>query len=137
MMKGALDFLLSDSPLAEALRGAFVFKVVPMLNPDGVICGNYRCSLAGLDLNRVWQGPAEAVQPTILGLKSMMRSFQQERPVSEPGAFGGGVVTVSCVIVFLLVFWIRWPFSLGRIRWRWLMLLFLCCNLGRWRCRCG
>ena len=25
-----------------------------MLNPDGVINGNYRCSLLGYDLNRVW-----------------------------------------------------------------------------------
>jgi hypothetical protein len=29
-----------------------------MLNPDGVIHGNYRCSLAGIDLNRVWDNPA-------------------------------------------------------------------------------
>lgn len=27
-------------------------QVVPMLNPDGVINGNYRMSLAGVDLNR-------------------------------------------------------------------------------------
>ena len=29
------------------LRDEFVFVVVPMINPDGVINGNYRCSLAG------------------------------------------------------------------------------------------
>ena len=53
MMKGALDFLTStDLPEAEILRQNFVFKVIPMLNPDGVIVGNYRCSLSGLDLNR-------------------------------------------------------------------------------------
>jgi murein tripeptide amidase MpaA len=28
-----------------------------MLNPDGVINGNYRCSLAGADLNRRWKTP--------------------------------------------------------------------------------
>ncbi len=28
-----------------------------MLNPDGVINGNYRCSLAGCDLNRRWKNP--------------------------------------------------------------------------------
>lgn len=27
-----------------------------MLNPDGVIFGNYRTNLAGLDLNRKWDG---------------------------------------------------------------------------------
>ncbi len=32
--------------------GFVVPQVVPMLNPDGVVVGNYRCSLAGRDLNR-------------------------------------------------------------------------------------
>ena len=27
-------------------------QIVPMLNPDGVVNGNYRMSLAGVDLNR-------------------------------------------------------------------------------------
>lgn len=49
MMKGVLDYLTSDSLQAAALRDKFVFKIVPMLNPDGVIVGNYRCSLAGGD----------------------------------------------------------------------------------------
>lgn len=55
MMKGIIDFLVSDSPEARVLREKFVFKIVPMLNPDGVINGNYRCSLAGADLNRRWK----------------------------------------------------------------------------------
>jgi murein tripeptide amidase MpaA len=28
-----------------------------MINPDGVINGNSRCSLAGVDLNRFWNDP--------------------------------------------------------------------------------
>lgn len=66
MMKGALDFLTSiDIPEAEILRQHFVFKVIPMLNPDGVINGNYRCSLAGCDLNRRWKAPSKVLHPTI------------------------------------------------------------------------
>ena len=49
---GVIDFLTSNDPRAQALRDAFVFKVVPMLNPDGVVLGNYRCNMAGVDLNR-------------------------------------------------------------------------------------
>ena len=30
-----------------------------MLNPDGVVVGNYRTSLAGLDLNRVYRKPSQ------------------------------------------------------------------------------
>ena len=33
----------------------FVFKIIPMLNPDEVINGNYRCSLVGSDLNWRWK----------------------------------------------------------------------------------
>ena len=52
MMKGVIDYLCGDSVDARILRDNFVFKIVPMLNVDGVVCGNYRCSLAGVDLNR-------------------------------------------------------------------------------------
>ena len=36
-----------------------------MLNPDGVIVGNYRCNLAGVDLNRTWDTPSRKLNPTI------------------------------------------------------------------------
>ena len=38
-MVGVLDFLLSTDPSADELRDQFIFKIVPMLNPDGVING--------------------------------------------------------------------------------------------------
>ena len=52
MMKGVLEFLVSNAKEAKQLREKYVFKIIPMLNPDGVIYGNYRCGLAGCDLNR-------------------------------------------------------------------------------------
>jgi len=52
MMDGTLEYLVSEEEGAKYLRDNFVFKIIPMLNPDGVIVGNYRCSLSGLDLNR-------------------------------------------------------------------------------------
>ena len=58
---GLLDFLLSDDRQAEQLRRTCVIKIVPMLNPDGVVNGNLRCSLLGADLNRSWCAPAAAV----------------------------------------------------------------------------
>ncbi len=42
VMKGVLDFLLNDTYEAKVLRNKFIFKIIPMLNPDGVIHGNYR-----------------------------------------------------------------------------------------------
>ena len=51
-MKGMIDFLTSSNPAALLLRQLFVIFIVPVLNPDGVLYGNNRCSLAGVDLNR-------------------------------------------------------------------------------------
>ena len=39
---GILDFLTGPSAEADALRRQLLFVIVPMLNPDGVIIGNYR-----------------------------------------------------------------------------------------------
>ena len=55
VMQGVLQFLLSDNPMAIYLRQQIVFKIVPMMNPDGVIHGHYRTSLSGADLNRRWK----------------------------------------------------------------------------------
>lgn len=49
-----IEFLLSDDPQAIEMRKKFVFKFVPMLNPDGVILGNSRLSLLGIDEFRRW-----------------------------------------------------------------------------------
>ncbi|CAM9264204.1 unnamed protein product, partial [Ascophyllum nodosum] len=75
MMKGVLDYLTSDSLQAVALREKFVFKIVPMLNPDGVIVGNYRCSLAGGDLNRQYEDPTRELFPEVLNFKQMIANF--------------------------------------------------------------
>ncbi len=52
--EGILEELLSGSSLALELLDSFSFIVLPMLNPDGVLYGNSRCNLAGLDINRQW-----------------------------------------------------------------------------------
>ena len=39
-----------------------MFKLVPMLNPDGVIVGNYRTNLAARDLNRTYKDPKKVRQ---------------------------------------------------------------------------
>lgn len=81
MMKGIIDFLTGTSKEAEVLREAFVFKIIPMLNPDGVIYGNYRCGLAGVDLNRRWKNPNKNLHPTIFTSKRFIKTFAKEREI--------------------------------------------------------
>ncbi len=63
MLKGTIDYFLSEE--AKELRKHFVIRIIPMLNVDGVIYGNYRCSLLGVDLNRKWVQPNVFLHPTI------------------------------------------------------------------------
>ena len=78
MMKGLIDYLTGPSLDAKIIRDNFIFKIVPMLNPDGVINGNYRCGLAGVDLNRCWVDPSPKLHPTIYHAKAMVKQFVQE-----------------------------------------------------------
>ncbi|CAF2542920.1 unnamed protein product [Rotaria sp. Silwood2] len=78
MMKGLLDFLLGDSADAKLLRDNFIFKIIPMLNPDGVIVGNYRCSLSGRDLNRNYKTILKDAYPSIWHTREMIKRFMNE-----------------------------------------------------------
>jgi murein tripeptide amidase MpaA len=57
-VQGMLELLLSYNNLqAYLLRRLFLFKIVPMLNPDGVAAGNYRMDPQGFNLNRFYADP--------------------------------------------------------------------------------
>ncbi|TFK03343.1 Cytosolic carboxypeptidase 3 [Platysternon megacephalum] len=81
IMKGFLDYILGSSRDARLLRDTFVFKVIPMLNPDGVIVGNYRCSLAGQDLNRNYASDLKESFPSVWYTRNMIRRLMEERDI--------------------------------------------------------
>ncbi len=58
-----------EEEIVDYLKDEFEFYIVPMLNVDGVINGNYRCSLAACDLNRKWTSPSKILHPTIYNVK--------------------------------------------------------------------
>lgn len=63
---------------SQELRERFVFKLVPMLNPDGVIVGNNRCSLSGKDLNRQYRTVMRESYPSVWHTKLMIRRLLEE-----------------------------------------------------------
>lgn len=69
MIQGVMDCLLNPKPeeeeLVKSLKDHFEFIIIPMLNVDGVINGNYRCSLASCDLNRKYLKPNRQLHPAI------------------------------------------------------------------------
>lgn len=54
VMEGAMRFLVSDEPAARRLRDTTIFKLMPMMNPDGVALGLVRFNANGYDTNRQW-----------------------------------------------------------------------------------
>uniref|UniRef100_T1HCQ8 Peptidase_M14 domain-containing protein n=1 Tax=Rhodnius prolixus TaxID=13249 RepID=T1HCQ8_RHOPR len=78
MMKGVIDYLTGDSPQAKELREKFIFKLIPMLNPDGVIVGNNRCSLSGRDLNRQYRTVIRETYPPVWHAKVMIKKLIDE-----------------------------------------------------------
>jgi len=73
MMKGVIDYLIGPSIGARILRDNFLFQIIPMLNIDGVINGNARCSLAGVDLNRCWMDPTRDMHPELFTAKWLIK----------------------------------------------------------------
>ena len=58
VLLGLLNFLCNEkSEQAKILLDKFVFKIVPMLNPDGVYRGYYRFDTNSQNLNRYYIDP--------------------------------------------------------------------------------
>jgi len=77
-MEGIIQFLLSKDPYATKLLNLYIFKIIPMLNPDGVIIGNFRCSASGADLNRRWILPDQFLHTQIFYLKNYIKKIISE-----------------------------------------------------------
>ncbi|KAM8706313.1 hypothetical protein ACLKA7_010570 [Drosophila subpalustris] len=73
--QGLIDFLVGNHPIAHVLRENFVFKIVPMVNPDGVFLGNNRCNLMGQDMNRNWHVASEFTQPELHAIRNVLKEL--------------------------------------------------------------
>ncbi len=71
VLKGILDFLLKEgSEQGAILLRRFVFKVIPILNVDGVSRGYYRLDTRMVNLNRMYIEPSVEEHPTIHAAKA-------------------------------------------------------------------
>ena len=55
VLEGLIPRVLADDAVGRSLRSRYIFKIVPMHNPDGVIAGNYRTTPASVNLEDSWR----------------------------------------------------------------------------------
>lgn len=68
VLEGFIRDLLKNDDISAKLRNMYVFYIVPMLNPDGVVAGNFRTSYSGKDLNRQFNKLNKFIYPEIFHL---------------------------------------------------------------------
>ena len=69
------ETLYGDTELAKSFRDEFRILAIPLINPDGVIGGNWRHNLGSTDLNRDW-GPF--TQPETRAVQSLLDTLDAD-----------------------------------------------------------
>ena len=77
---GMIRFLLSDDPTAEAIRRSYIFRIIPIVNVDGVFYGisRYTPLRDGVqyDLNRWWSYDVSAMPFEVAKIFADIQTFQ-------------------------------------------------------------
>src|SRR3990167_4559049 len=67
----------TDKAEEDFIRQHFLVVVIPILNVDGVLVGNSRCSVSGQDLLSVWSKPDRYLHPEVYYTKKLIKQLQQ------------------------------------------------------------
>ena len=79
MLDSIIQILMAKDLKGVALRNNFVFKIVPMLNPDGVYRGHFRVDQNGINLNRCYAYPSMLDHPSIYATKLYIENIIASR----------------------------------------------------------
>jgi len=68
---------MDAGPHGRMLRDQFVFKLVPMINPDGVSRGHWRMDANGENLNRFYNNPSKSHHPNVFYIRELAEKLSQ------------------------------------------------------------
>ena len=86
IIHGLINFLLSRNKKAFKIREQIEFWILPVVNPDGIISGDYRYNTQGKDIKRSFFANDDLEAKTRLTEVEHIRSFMEEnfsKKVSE------------------------------------------------------
>jgi predicted deacylase len=80
IVEGLVNFLLSNDPVAVQARKESIYKIVPMMNPDGIFHGMTRYNSNNEDLNAEWDDDTTdtihaPVEPEVASVKLWLRDW--------------------------------------------------------------
>jgi len=78
MAEGLLRWAIGESAQAQAFRRKSILYMIPFMNPDGVLHGNYRLNEAGLNLNRVWDASDPVLSPTVAAASAAIKKYHDD-----------------------------------------------------------
>lgn len=82
LMNGIIKFLLDKTNIfSKILRKFFVFKIVPIINVDGVYRGYYRYDTNSFNMNRHYINPNPKILSEIYAIKRIFLFYNQEKKV--------------------------------------------------------
>lgn len=89
-MEGMIDYLLSDAPDAQQAKRQIIFKLIPMMNPDGIFHGTTRFNNNREDLNQEWDDDFSdsahfPVEPEVNSVKMWIRKWLKEGKTIDMG----------------------------------------------------
>lgn len=70
--------VLDNSALSNTFLDKFNVLIVPMINPDGVVNGNWRFNMGGMDLNRDWGPFSQPETQAVLGALGRFKSGDED-----------------------------------------------------------
>ena len=79
MMDSIIQTIIGKDSKGLALRNNFVFKIVPMINPDGVARGHFRADQNGINLNRCYACPSMLDHPSVYATKNYIENVIASR----------------------------------------------------------
>lgn len=75
LLRGLLEWILSESEFSRFWRQDIILKLVPIVNVDGVVEGYSRQNVNDINLNRNWQEDIQAEQPEVRVVHQAMDAY--------------------------------------------------------------